>query len=118
MCGGSSVDAQRPTLSRAPAFTTTTATARSRAPPSSPQQQLSPQTATLAALATAHLFPRNARNARAAAGRRGEVDPERLWATLLVCNALEVLEFSWLADEDQNLTIVDLGNLWVKKQAR
>ena len=54
----------------------------------------------------------------APAGRRGAVDPERFWATLLMCNALEIMEFSWLADEEENLTIVDLGNLWVEKQAR
>ena len=49
--------------------------------------------------------------------RRGNVDPDRLWATLLCLHALRTFAFSWLIDEEENITIVDLGARWAAKQA-
>ena len=46
------------------------------------------------------------------------MDPERFWTTLLVCSALELMDFSWLADEKESLTIVDKGLIWAERQVR
>ena len=52
---------------------------------------------------------------------RGTVQAERFWATLCVCNALELMEMSWLQQDDEGevipLTIVDKAHAWCKEQA-
>ena len=50
-------------------------------------------------------------------GRRGEVDPERLWATMLAVHSLQSLPFSWLADDEGRITIVDKGMRFAAAQA-
>jgi hypothetical protein len=55
--------------------------------------------------------------AEAKAAGRGKVDPERFWATLLTVNAMEILEFCWLENEEEGLTIVDKANHWLRRSA-
>ena len=43
--------------------------------------------------------------------------PEPLWATLMAIAVMETLEFSWLADVEEGLTIVDKARQWAAKQA-
>ena len=43
--------------------------------------------------------------------------PEPLWATLMAIAVMETLEFSWLADIEEGLTIVDKARQWAAKQA-
>ena len=47
----------------------------------------------------------------------GSVNVEHFWATLLAIGSLEQLEVSWLADEEEALTIVDTGNAWLAEKA-
>ena len=42
--------------------------------------------------------------------------PEALWATIMAVTVMEKMEFSWLADVEEGLTIVDKAREWVEKQ--